>query len=161
MKLKMIAAVDPNMGLGCGNDLLYKVPEDLKHFRATTEGHTIIMGRRTFESLPGVLPNRRHVVLTRERAYKSNHKDVVICHSIEEALQHADPFGDTFVIGGGRTYRKFMPYAHELIITNLDVEPVKADTWFPKVDYKDWKLYGTHILPGTNHVCRYYKRQVK
>ena len=134
MTISLIAAVAKNRAIGYNNKLLYWVPEDLKRFKALTTGHTIIMGRRTFDSLPkGALPNRRNIVLSRTTHELAGCE----CYaSIGEALANCADDEEVFVIGGESVYRQALPMAHRLYLTEIDDTPEKADAYFPA--YDDW-----------------------
>lgn len=133
--INIIAAVAKNRAIGYQNKLLYWLPNDLKRFKALTTGHTIIMGRKTFESLPkGALPNRRNVVLSR------NVKELPGCDvypSLEEALAHTTPDEDIYIIGGDSVYSQSLSVADRLCLTEIDDVPAEADAFFP--DYSEWK----------------------
>ena len=130
--LSIIAAIGKNNELGKGNMLLWHLPADMKFFRETTKGHGIIMGRKTFESLPGLLPNRRNVIITRDKNYKVEGGDVV--HSFEEALAlFAGSEDEVFVIGGAEIYKQAMDFADKLYITHIDAEKTGADAFFPEI----------------------------
>ena len=132
--ISIIAAVAKNRAIGYQNKLIYWLPNDLKRFKALTTGHTIIMGRNTFLSLPkGALPNRRNIVLSRTQ------KDFPGCDtypSLKDALAHCTPEDDIYIIGGASVYRQAMTVADRLCLTEIDDLPEKADTFFP--DYSDW-----------------------
>lgn len=137
MKINIIAAVAKNRAIGYQNKLLYWLPNDLKRFKALTTGHTIIMGRKTFESLPkGALPNRRNIVLTRN-AEKENFPNCDVYSSFEEALQHCQKDEDIYIIGGASIYEQAMKYADRLCLTEIEDTPKEADAFFP--DYSGWK----------------------
>lgn len=133
--ISIIAAVAKNRAIGYENKLIYWLPNDLKRFKALTTGHTIIMGRNTFLSLPkGALPNRRNIVLSRST------KDFPGCDvysSLEEALKHCAPDEDIYIIGGASVYRQALKIADRLCLTEINDTPEKADTFFPP--YDDWK----------------------
>ena len=133
--ISVIAAVAKNGAIGYENKLIYWLPNDLKRFKALTTGHTIIMGRNTFLSLPkGALPNRRNIVLSRST------KDFPGCDvysSLEEALKHCTPDEDIYIIGGASVYRQALKIADRLCLTEINDTPEKADTFFPP--YDDWK----------------------
>lgn len=130
--ISLIAAVAQNRAIGYQNKLLYWLPNDLKRFKKLTTGHTILMGRRTFESLPkGALPNRRNIVLSRRQM------DFPGCEcyaSIEDALNHCKPDEEVFVIGGASVYRQALPLANRLCLTEVDDIPPHADAFFPPYD---------------------------
>ena len=133
--ISVIAAVAKNRAIGFENKLIYWLPNDLKRFKSLTTGHTIIMGRNTFLSLPkGALPNRRNIVLSRST------KDFPGCDvysSLEEALKHCTPDEDIYIIGGASVYRQALKIADRLCLTEINDTPEKADTFFPP--YDDWK----------------------
>lgn len=135
MEINIIAAVAKNRAIGLNNKLLYWLPNDLKRFKQLTSGHTILMGRKTYESLPkGALPNRRNVVVSRS-VEKIEGCD---CYSsINEALDSCDSSEQIFVIGGGSIYAQTLPLADNLYLTEVDDTPKDADTFFP--DYSEWK----------------------
>lgn len=135
MKVYVIAAVAQNRAIGYQNQLLYWLPNDLKNFKLLTSGHTIIMGRNTFESLPkGALPNRKNVVLTQQNITLEGCE---VYHSLEEALSACQNDEKVFIIGGGKVYEQCLDFAEELILTEVNDVPEHADTFFP--DYKEWK----------------------
>lgn len=136
--LHIIVAVAKNQAIGKDNQLLWHLRDDLKRFQKITTGHPIIMGRKTFESLPGMLPDRAHWVLTRDRDWAAAHPEVRCFASVAEVLQALQQDEDYFVIGGGEIYRAFFPYAEQLHITEVDSEP-EADTYFPVIDETVWK----------------------
>ena len=134
--ITIIAAVAKNRAIGFENKLLYWLPNDLKRFKALTTGHTIIMGRNTFESLPkGALPNRRNVVLSRTT------KELPGCDvfpTLEKAIQSCQPEEDVYIIGGARVYEQAIRFADRLCLTEIADTPREADAFFP--DYSDWKM---------------------
>lgn len=138
--ISIIAAVAKNRAIGYKNKLIYWLPNDLKRFKALTTGHTIIMGRNTFLSLPkGALPNRRNIVLSRQ--YRSggfpNPPGCETYSSLEEALNHCTSDEEVFIIGGASVYKQALSVADRLCLTEIDDTPAKADTFFPP--YDDWK----------------------
>ena len=131
--ISIIAAVAKNRAIGYQNKLIYWLPNDLKRFKALTTGHTIIMGRNTFLSLPkGALPNRRNIVLSRSQKVFPG---CDVYASLEEALKHCVPDEDIYVIGGASVYRQALKIADRLCLTEIDDTPGDADTFFPP--YKD------------------------
>lgn len=148
--LVIIAAVAKNRALGKNNQLPWHLPNDLMRFKRITTGRTIIMGRKTFESLPGQLPNRRHIVLTRDESYRGGSSDVVIVHSIPELLKMLDPSTENFVIGGGEIYAQLLPYCDKMYLTIIDQE-IEADTYFPVFDEDEWEII--HEEPGMVDEC--------
>lgn len=135
MKVKIIAAVAANGAIGKDNKLIYWLPNDLRRFKQLTTGHTIIMGRRTFDSLPkGALPNRRNIVLSRSK------KEITGCDvydTLRDALSHCGEDEEVFVIGGASVYRQALPLADRLCLTEIHDTPQDADTFFPS--YHEWK----------------------
>lgn len=138
--LSIIAAIGRKNELGKDNSLLWHLPEDLKRFKQITTGHPIIMGRKTFQSLPGILPDREHIVITRDSFFSVPDKRVKVVHSIEEALAIIDQEEENFVIGGGEIYRQLLPFAEKLYLTIIDEEFPEADTFFPEIDYGEWEV---------------------
>lgn len=136
--IHLIAAVDGKLGIGRDNDLLCHISADLKRFKALTMNHTILMGRRTFESLPGVLPGRPHWVLTHQEGYGSEHSAVSVFHSPEAMCRAMKEGEDYFIIGGAAMYRAFLPLADSLYLTEIDEVFPGADTFFPEWKRDDW-----------------------
>ena len=135
--LNIIAAVARNYAIGFQNKLIYWLPNDLKRFKALTTGNTIIMGRKTFESLPkGALPNRRNVVISRNESLVLEGAEVF--HSLEAALASCKD-EDVYIIGGEQLYRASLPLADRLCLTEVDDTPSEADAFFPDVDKTVWK----------------------
>ncbi|MCZ8230451.1 dihydrofolate reductase [Flavobacterium sp.] len=135
--ITLIAAVADNRALGKNNDLLWHLPNDFKRFKAITSGHYIIMGRKTFESFPKPLPNRIHVIITRQKNYQP--EGCIVVDSIEKAIEACSTTDNIYVIGGGEIYNLAMPYADLLDITRVHHE-FEADTFFPEIDPKKWQL---------------------
>ena len=135
MTLSIIAAINRNRGLGFGNRLLYWLPNDLKRFKALTTGHTIIMGRKTFESLPkGALPNRRNIVLTSQ---KKTFEGTECFSSLQEALDACRKEEEVFIIGGASLYQEALTQADRLCLTHIEDTPQKADAFFPEINEKE------------------------
>ena len=133
--INIIAAVARNRAIGFQNKLIYWLPNDLKRFKALTTGHTIIMGRNTFLSLPkGALPNRRNVVLSRTQ---TEFPGCDTYSSLEEALNNCTPDEDIYIIGGAAVYQQALAIADRLCLTEIDDIPEQADAFFP--DYSEWK----------------------
>lgn len=134
--ISIIAAVAQNRAIGYQNKLLYWLPNDLKRFKALTTGHTIVMGRKTFESLPkGALPNRRNVVVSRQNI---SFPGAEVFPSLEAALQSCAAGEDIYIIGGATVYEQAMPLADRLCLTEIQDTPDRADAFFP--DYSGWKV---------------------
>ena len=134
--INIIAAVAQDRAIGFQNKLIYWLPNDLKRFKALTTGHTIIMGRNTFLSLPkGALPNRRNIVLSRTA---TDFPGCDVYPSLEEALAHCAKDEDVYIIGGASVYTQALSIANRLCLTEVDDTPKEADTFFP--EYKaDWR----------------------
>ncbi len=131
MKISIITAIGKNNEIGKENKLLWHLPADLKHFKEITSGNPVIMGRKTFESIGKVLPNRKNIIITRDKKYKVN--DAEIVHSIEEALTLCKKENEVFVIGGSEIYKQAMSFADKLYITEVEAEDKKADAFFPEI----------------------------
>ena len=137
--ISIIAAIAENYAIGKDNKLLWQLPNDLKHFKKITEGHTIIMGRKTFESLPKVLPNRKHFVLTRNNEFNMDDDNVTVFYYIEDLINNLKDNEEYFVIGGGKIYKQFLHYAKKMYLTVVYGE-YEADTFFPAIDLKRWSI---------------------
>jgi dihydrofolate reductase len=135
--ISIIVAIAENNAIGKNNELLWKLPGDLKRFKKITSGHTVIMGRRTFESLPdGALPNRKNIVIS--DIPDELFPNCQMAYSIEEALAICDEKEESFVIGGGMIYKQFLPHARRLYLTIVHKD-FDADTFFPEINYDEWK----------------------
>lgn len=133
----MIAAVAENNALGKNNDLLWHLPLDFKRFKEITSGHHIIMGRKTFESFPKPLPNRTHVIITRQKDFK--HDGCIVVQDIEKAIAVCPKEEDLYIIGGGEIYKQFIHLADQLDITRVH-NSFEADVYFPEIDPEIWEL---------------------
>ena len=133
----LIAAVAENYALGKNNDLLWHLPKDFKRFKEVTSGHHIIMGRKTFESFPKPLPNRTHVIITRQKDYVC--EGCIVVQDLEKALAVCPKNEDIFVIGGGEIYSQSIHLADQLDITRVH-QSFEADVYFPEIDDKIWEL---------------------
>ena len=136
--ISIIVAVSEDWGIGKDNELLWHISEDLKRFKSLTFGNTIIMGKRTWESLPRrPLPGRKNIVLTDKE--DEIIKNSVTAYSIEDALGKCEKNEEIFIIGGGSIYRQFMPVADRLYITHVH-KKAPADIYFPEIDLKIWEI---------------------
>lgn len=136
--LSLIVAISENNAIGKAGDLLCHLPNDLKHFKELTTGATVVMGKKTFFSLPRrPLPNRRNIVLTRDTAFAYDNTEVA--HSIHELQSMLQTNERVFIIGGGEVYKQFMPLADELHITHIHHIWEDADTFFPQIDPTIWR----------------------
>lgn len=135
--ITIIAAIGKNNALGKDNQLLWRLPKDLKHFKSLTENHPIVMGRKTYESIGKPLPNRTNIVVSRKENWFS--EDILIVSKLKEAVKFAKKIDEeVFIIGGGEIYKQTMELADRLEITYVD-EDFEADTFFPKIDLKIWQ----------------------
>lgn len=138
MRIALIAALDKNNGIGKNNQLLCYLPADLKRFKQLTTGHPILMGRKTFESLPnGALPNRRNIVLTRNTDYK--HPGIEVINTPDKIDKICENEEKIFVIGGEEIYNQFIQKAHLIYITRIHHQ-FNADAFFPEFNKKEWFL---------------------
>ena len=135
--ITIIAAAGENNELGKDNDLVWHLPDDFKRFKELTTGHHIIMGRKTFESFPKPLPNRTHVVITRNLDYKK--EGAIVTNSIESALEIAKNDSEIFIIGGGEIYTLGLEFATKIELTRVHAN-FEVDTYFPEIPQEDWKL---------------------
>ena len=135
--ITIIAAAGSNNELGKDNDLVWHLPKDFKRFKKLTTGHHIIMGRKTFQSFPKPLPNRVHIVITRNTDYHP--EGAIIVHSMTEALELAKNDSQIFIIGGGEIYKLGMKIADKIELTRVN-STFEADTFFPEIPSDDWKL---------------------
>ena len=134
--ISIIVAISENNAIGKDNRLLFNIPEDMKWFKQITTGHTVIMGRRTFLSLPkGALPNRRNIVISDVGTEIFDNCEMA--RSIEDALVACNDKEESFIIGGGMVYRQFLPHARRLYITRLHKE-FEGDTFFPEINFDEW-----------------------
>ncbi len=137
--VSLIAAIGKNRELGRGNNLIFKIPEDMKFFREKTRGHAVIMGRKTYESIGHPLPNRTNIIVTRDSNFTIHDSSTEVVHSVEDAIK----FGKTveqnelFVIGGAQIYQLALQYADKLYLTLVEAEVPDADAFFP--DYSEFK----------------------
>ena len=152
--LSIIVAVAKNNAIGKDNKLIWRLPEDLKRFKELTSGKIIIMGRKTFESLGRVLPNRIHIILTKNRDFTYENEKVKVVNDIKDIDEYINSDEECFVIGGASIYKILMPYSKRMYITKID-EEFEADTYFPDFDEKDWRVIERNI--GTTNEENPYK----
>ncbi|CEA15970.1 MAG TPA: dihydrofolate reductase [Fermentimonas caenicola] len=164
--IAIVVVIDEKNGIGKNGGLLCHLPNDLKHFKKITTGHTIIMGRKTYESLPnGSLPDRINIVVTSGDV--NNFPGCIVVRSIEEALSVSKSHEKVFIIGGGELYRTTFHLADTLYLTRIHNTFNDADTFFPNIDFKDWELIeeerhmadDKHLYPYT--FLTYYRKKVK
>ncbi len=148
--LSIIAAIGKNNELGKDNALLWDLPADMKLFRDTTRGYTVVMGRKTFESIGRPLPNRRNIVITRDASYAKEGIEVVNSMESALALLAQQPEETIFIIGGTEIYKSFMPYVEKLYITHVESEFHEADTFFPTIDPAIWHKTKSTLIAKDN-----------
>ena len=136
--LSIIVAVAKNNVIGKDNKLIWHLPEDLKRFKKITSGKNIIMGRKTFESLGRILPNRKHIILSNDMEMNIDDESVVVLDDISKLKNYVDSEEENFVIGGATIYKLLMPMCDKLYITHIDEEFV-GDVYFPEIDLSVWK----------------------
>lgn len=132
----LIAAASENNIIGKDNKLIWRLSDDLKHFKELTKGHFVIMGRKTFESMPKALPNRTNVIITRKTDYKA--ENAIVVNSLEKALKVAESDNQPFVIGGGEIYKLSMEIADRIELTRVHTS-IEGDTSFPEIDLEKWQ----------------------
>ena len=139
--ITLIAAAAENNALGKNNEMIWHLPDDFKRFKKLTSGHDIILGRKTYESLDGPLPNRKHIIITRQENYaeKVDADCCIVVDSIEEAIARTNPDEENFVIGGGEIYTLALPLADKIELTRVH-GTFEADAYFPEIDLNNWNL---------------------
>ncbi|MGG7059077.1 dihydrofolate reductase [Clostridium nigeriense] len=136
--LSIIVAKASNDVIGGDNKLLWHISDDLKRFKSITSGHTIIMGRKTFESLPKVLPNRHHIVITRDKNFKIDSSSVEVINDINTIIdKYKNSSEEVFIIGGGEIYKSLLPNTKKLYLTRI-YKDFYGDTRFPEINFDDW-----------------------
>ena len=133
--ISLIAALDRNRCIGLGNRLPWHLPADLQHFKRLTLGKPIVMGRKTWESLPGLLPERQHVVISRDPSYRA--QGCILVDSPEAAVRAVGDVAEVMVVGGAQIYRQMLPMANRMYLTRVDAE-VAGDAFFPPWDAGEW-----------------------
>ncbi len=137
--LSIIVAIAKNNVIGKDNKLIWHLPEDLKRFKKITTGHTIIMGRKTFESLGRVLPNRKHIVLCNDAQLNIDDKNVEIINSVDKLEKYENSENENFVIGGASIYKLLLPKTNKLYITRINQE-FEGDVYFPEINESEWRI---------------------
>ena len=161
MNITLIAAVGKNLELGKDNTLIWSIPEDLKFFRENTVGKTIVMGMNTLKSLPKLLPNRKHVVLTRKNVELDS--SIVVVHSIDELLSYIESLDEeVMIIGGAQIYNQMIEYASKMLLTEID-DSREADVYFPSFSLDDWdrEVNSEHICNDISYSHVTYTRKKK
>ena len=136
--LSIIVAIANENVIGKDNKLIWHLPEDLKRFKKITLGHKIIMGRKTFESLGRVLPNRKHIILCNDSKMNIDNENVEILDDISKLDKYINSDEECFVIGGATIYKLLMPYAKKMYITKIN-QDFEGDVYFPKIEKEIWK----------------------
>jgi dihydrofolate reductase len=145
--ITIIAAMARNRAIGLDGNLPWHLPGELQHFKASTMGKTIVMGRKTWESIGRVLPGRQNIVVTRNRAYEA--VNCLVVASLEEAMEQATS-DEVMLIGGGELYLQALPLAQRMILTVVDCAP-QADTWFPEWEPSAWRELGRRSQAVDEH----------
>ena len=135
--ITIIAAASENNVIGKDNKLIWHLSDDLKHFKELTKGHNVIMGRKTFESMPKALPNRTNVIITRNRNYTAD--NAIVVQSLDDALKISKKDSQPFIIGGGEIYSQLIDSCDELLVTKIHRE-IHGDAYFPMIDLSVWSL---------------------
>ena len=136
--LSIVVAKAKNNIIGKENKIIWNLPEDLKHFKNLTTGHTIIMGRKTFESLGKILPNRKHIIFSQNPDFKVKDENVEVVHSLLQIQELIEGNEEAFVIGGAMIYNFLMPYVKKMYVTEIG-EEFEGDAFFPKISGETWK----------------------
>ncbi|RWU04870.1 dihydrofolate reductase [Pedobacter chitinilyticus] len=135
-QISIVVAISENNAIGKDNQLLWHLPSDLKHFKNITTGHTIIMGRKTYDSIGKPLPNRRNIIITRQKDL--NLEGVEVVNSLEEALSLSKDEEEVFIIGGAEIYKQAVAVSHRIYLTRVHQE-FEADAFFPELDHETWR----------------------
>ena len=138
-EIASVVVIDENNAIGVDGGLLCHLPNDLKHFKKVTTGHTVIMGRRTYESLPnGALPNRKNIVVTSDNA--ENYPKCIVVRSVEEAFEESKDDEKVYIIGGGQIFNVTLDAINTLYLSRIHHGFEKADTYYPEIDFNEWEL---------------------
>ena len=146
----MIAAAGENNALAKDGDLPWHLPDDFKRFKKLTSGHAIIMGRKTFDGFDKPLPNRKHIIITRDKKYTTDFEGCTVVHSLEDALELVKADSLSFIIGGGEIYKQGEEFANAIELTRIHNTFEGADTFFPEINEANWKLIGEEFHPKDN-----------
>ncbi|GBU06819.1 dihydrofolate reductase [Bacteroidales bacterium] len=150
--LSTIVAIGKNNEIGYKNDLLWRLPKDLKRFKEITTGHSILMGRKTYESLPkGALPNRKNIILTRDARYIA--ENCTVYTSLHDMIKEENE-DEIFIIGGGEIYKLTLPLSNKLYLTTVEASFENADTFFPAIDFSQWSLISEEHI-AANELNKY------
>ena len=146
-KISIIVAMATNRAIRINNSLPWHISDDLKRIKQLTTGHTIIMGRKTYESIGKPLPNRTNIVVSRQQ--NLHYPDVIVCDSIEDAISQVDDRHDIFIIGGAQIYEQALPFANHMFVTHVDRD-IKGDVFFPEYNEKHWKIISAESRQAEN-----------
>ena len=159
--ITIIVAAAENNAIGKNNNLIWSLPDDLKRFKRLTSGHCIIMGRKTFDSFPGLLPNRKHIVISKKsKSYFPG--EVTVVNNFEDAIKATNEDENPFIIGGGQIYNIAMKYCDIIELTRVH-EEFEADTFFPKINKDEWQLISEekHEMDERHEYSFTYKTYLK
>tara|TARA_B110000003_G_scaffold274156_1_gene313426 strand:+ start:82 stop:588 length:507 start_codon:yes stop_codon:yes gene_type:complete len=159
--ITIIVAASENNAIGKNNDLIWDLPNDLKRFKKLTSGHCIIMGRKTFDSFPGLLPNRKHIIIS-NKPKESFSERVTAVNNLDDAIKATGDDENPYIIGGGQIYKIAMSYCDKIELTRVH-EKFEADTFFPKIDTDKWKLINSekHEKDERHDFSYTYKTYIK
>lgn len=154
--ISISVAVARDNVIGKDNKLLWHISEDLKRFKKITSNTKMIMGRKTFESLPGILPNREHIVVTRDKSFNVDSDKVTIVYDLNSLLEkYSNCEDEIFVIGGAEIYKQLLPYTQKIYLTKID-ETFEGDTYFPEINYDEFKInYTSEQLTDEKNGLKY------
>ena len=154
MKVSLIAAMDKNRVIGKENDIPWRIPKDWEYVKNTTKGHPIILGRKNLESIGRALPDRRNIILTRDKGFTFNGCEIV--HSIEDVFELCKNEEEIFIFGGEQIYNLFFPYVEKMYITKIHHE-FEGDTFFPEVNYEEWnEVFAQKGIKNDKNPYNYY-----
>ena len=159
--ITIIVAASENNAIGKNNDLIWDLPNDLKRFKKLTSGHCIIMGRKTFDSFPGLLPNRKHIIIS-NKSQESFSEMVTAVNNLDDAIKATGEDDNPYIIGGGQIYKIAMSYCDKIELTRFH-KKFEADTFFPKIDTDKWKLINSekHEKDERHDFSYTYKTYIK
>ncbi len=154
--ISIIVAVAKNNVIGKNNKLIWHISEDLKRFKKITSGKTMVMGRKTFESLPGILPDRDHIIITRDKEFNVNSEQVSIVHDLDSIInKYSSSEDEVFIIGGAQIYTQLLPYAKKIYLTKIDYD-FEGDTYFPEIDYNKFDIeYTSEVFVDSKSQLNY------
>lgn len=142
MKLCMIAAIGMNRELGKKGDLIWHIPEDLKYFKSKTMGAPVVMGKNTFNSLPKLLPGRKHIILSDDDNFNKDVSEAKVVHTKEELMEYINSelqhLEKVFIIGGASMYKMFIDICDQMYLTHINAEEKAADVFFPEINKNEW-----------------------